>query len=243
MDNTKVDFEVLLVKDNEENKAVYNVIGTTYSNALAVDTTAQVLPASYMTIQKVKELLREGKIVMVPKVTDFPEIVIGDLIIREADDSVMSIKKRALINEIAARMHQTIIGVSVIDSMDFLTSYMKLLNYGIFITDENREDKYYEIFEEAQDCEKPDPLSDNATFEEEDEYSKKMEKYNIAQGKLDTLQTYLNAYDKLAKIKYISDLLSKSKERVESAQTDKELGDAMDYYKHKLSLFDSSPNV
>ena len=129
MDNTKVDFEVLLVKDNEENKAVYNVIGTTYSNALAVDTTAQVLPASYMTIQKVKELLREGKIVMVPKVTDFPEIVIGDLIIREADDSVMSIKKRALINEIAARMHQTIIGVSVIDSMDFLTSYMKLLNY------------------------------------------------------------------------------------------------------------------
>jgi hypothetical protein len=33
--------------------------------------------------------------------------------------------------------------------MDYLDSMMKLISNGIFITDENREDKYFEIIEKS----------------------------------------------------------------------------------------------
>ena len=51
--------------------------------------------------------------------------------------------------------------------MDYLNCYMKLLSAGIFISDKNREDKYFEIIEAAQECEEPSELTENSTFEEE----------------------------------------------------------------------------
>jgi len=37
----------------------------------------------------------------------------------------------------------------VVDSFEYLQAYMELLAAGIFITDRNREDKYFEIIEAA----------------------------------------------------------------------------------------------
>jgi len=46
-------------------------------------------------------------------------------------------------------MQYNVYGVSVLECFDYLTCYMKMLANGIFITDENREDKYFEIIEAA----------------------------------------------------------------------------------------------
>ena len=60
--------------------------------------------------------------------------------------------------------------MNIIDAMDYLNCYMKLMAAGIFITDSNREDKYFEIIEAAQENEEPAPLKEDATFEEEQNY-------------------------------------------------------------------------
>jgi hypothetical protein len=51
------------------------------------------------------------------------------------------------INEISSRLHQALFSISVIDLMDYLECYVTLLNAGYYITDQNREDKYFEIIE------------------------------------------------------------------------------------------------
>ena len=64
-----VNFELLLVIENEID---YDIIGTTYSNSLQSDNQHKTLKASFLTIQKVKELLFSGKKLKVAKKLDFP---------------------------------------------------------------------------------------------------------------------------------------------------------------------------
>lgn len=122
--------------------------------------------------------------------------------------------------------------------MNFMQSYMQLLNNGIFITDENREDKYLEIIESSQE-DQPEPLQDDATFEQQQKYLEAEKKYKMAQDNLKILETYLNAYDKLFKIKYVTDVLNEAKTAVDNAQSVEEVEAAVDSYKKKISSFKS----
>lgn len=234
----KNDFELLLVKDNNN---YWEVQGITYSNALLANPTLITIKASLLTINTVKKLLSEGKSIKISKDIEFTEAQINDLIIGDIDE--LTLQKNIAYNNINALIHQTIIGVCVIDAMNFLQSYMQLLNNGIFITDTNREDKYLEIIEKSQEYLEPEPLSDNATFEEEQQFLDAKKQYNIAQENLKTLETYLNAYDKLFTIKYVTDILNTAKNDIENASTIEQVESVINDYKVKIHAFNEKSNI
>lgn len=41
------------------------------------------------------------------------------------------------------------LGISIIDVFGFLSAFSKLADHGVFITDENREEKYFEVIDKA----------------------------------------------------------------------------------------------
>lgn len=205
-------FEVLEVV-NSDNK--WKVVGTAYSNMLKIDANYTYLHASFLTIQKVKELLACGKTIYISKILEYPEVQIKDLIYDELD--VLEQEKNIAINNLNSLIHQMIIGVSVIDAITFLKTYMQLINAGFFITDKNREDKYFEIIDAAQSIEEPQQLPENATFEEEREYVINKQKYDDAQENLQILEKYLNAYDNLDKVSRIYDILNTAKNKIVDA--------------------------
>ena len=231
-------FELLLVKDQGD---FWEVIGITYSNALSVDQTCSVLKASLLAIEKCREALKVGKVVKISKQYEFVEVLPHDLIIEDLDG--IALKKRLTLQNIQSQMHQNIIAVCVIDAMEFLQTYMQLLNAGIFITDENREDKYLEIIEKSQEVEEPAELSQDATFEDEQKYIAQKKQYNEALFNLQVLEKYLNAYDKLFKIKYVNDILNTVQQSVEAATTEKEIDDAMAKYMSKIKAFNDEITV
>ena len=165
-------FELLLVRDKGE---YWQVIGITYSDALAVEPDCSALRASLYTIEACKKALAENKLVTISKKTEHSEVLPHELVI-EAPTELDNYKQIA-INEVLARMHQTIFAINVIDLMDYLDCYINLLNAGYFITDANREDKYFEVIQDSQECEEPAPLSPDATFEDEQKYIEMKQKY------------------------------------------------------------------
>lgn len=223
------DFELLLVKDNGN---FWEVIGITYSNAMLVEPDCATLRATLFAIEDCKKALSEGKKITVSKKTEFSEVQPKDLVIEVVDE--LSRHKQMAINEVAARMHQALFAVNVIDLMDYLNNYVTLLNAGYYITDANREDKYFEVIEASQECEEPEALKDDATFEQEQEYIEKKQKYDNAQFNLNTLEKYLNSYDKLANIKHISDFLTDTRKKIEAAHSIEEVNDIMQIYKSNL---------
>jgi len=40
--------------------------------------------------------------------------------------------------------------MSVIDVFGFITAFCRLADHGVFITDDNREEKYFEVIDKAQ---------------------------------------------------------------------------------------------
>ena len=223
------DFELLLVKDQGN---FWEVIGITYSNAMLVEPDCATLRATLFAIEDCKKALSEGKKITVSKKTEFSEVQPKDLVIESVDE--LSRHKLMAINEVAARMHQALFAVNVIDLMDYLNNYVALLNAGYYITDANREDKYFEVIEASQECEEPAALKDDATFEQEQEYIEKKQKYDNAQFNLNTLEKYLNSYDKLANIKHISDFLTETRKKIEDANSIEEVNDIMQIYKSNL---------
>lgn len=105
---------------------------------------------------------------MVSKNHEFDEILPSDLVIEKLDE--LSSKKRIALNDVSVLMQQNILGLCVVDAMSYLKSYMDLLASGIFINNSNREDKYFEVIEAAQTNLEPDPLPEDATAEEEQEW-------------------------------------------------------------------------
>ena len=223
------DFELLLVKDNGN---FWEVIGITYSNAMLVEPDCATLRATLFAIEDCKKALSEGKKITVSKKTEFSEVQPNDLVIEVVDE--LSRHKQMAINEVAARMHQALFAVNVIDLMDYLNNYVVLLNAGYYITDANREDKYFEVIEASQECEEPEALKDDATFEQEQEYIEKKQKYDNAQANLSALEKYLNSYDRLSNIKHISDFLTKTRKKIEDANSIEEINDIMQIYKSNL---------
>ena len=226
------DFELLLVKDNGN---FWEVIGITYSNAMLVEPDCATLRATLFAIEDCKKALSEGKKITVSKKTEFSEVQPKDLVIEVVDE--LSRHKQMAINEVAARMHQALFAVNVIDLMDYLNNYVTLLNAGYYITDANREDKYFEVIEASQECEEPEALKDDATFEQEQEYIEKKQKYDNAQFNLNTLEKYLNSYDKLANIKHISDFLTETRKKIEDANSIEEINDIMQVYSSNLANY------
>ena len=222
-------FELLLVKDQGN---FWEVIGITYSNAMLVEPNCATLRATLFAIEDCKKALSEGKKITVSKKTEFSEVQPKDLVIETLDE--LSRYKQMAINEVAARMHQALFAVNVIDLMDYLNNYIALLNAGYYITDANREDKYFEVIEASQECEEPEALKDDATFEQEQEYIEKKQKYDNAQFNLNTLEKYLNSYDKLANIKHISDFLTETRKKIEDANSIEEINDIVQIYKSNL---------
>lgn len=226
------DFELLLVKDQGN---FWEVIGITYSNAMLVEPDCATLRATLFAIEDCKKALSEGKKITVSKKTEFSEVQPKDLVIESVDE--LSRHKLMAINEVAARMHQALFAVNVIDLMDYLNNYVTLLNAGYYITDANREDKYFEVIEASQECEEPEALKDDATFEQEQEYIEKKQKYDNAQFNLNTLEKYLNSYDKLANIKHISDFLTDTRKKIEAAHSIEEISDIMQVYKSNIANY------
>lgn len=227
-----MDFELLLVKDKGD---FWEVIGITYSNAMMVEPDCSTLRASLLTIEACKKYLSEGKNITINKITEYSEIQLHDLVIK--DELELDVVKQRAINEISARMHQALFAISIIDLMDYLNNYINLLNAGYFITDKNREDKYFEIIEASQECEEPQSLSDNPTFEEEQQYIEQKQKYDNAQYDLQTLEKYLNSYDKLIELKQKTNFLTETRKNIENATTQEEIEQLLKVYRSNLENY------
>lgn len=225
-------FELLLARDNGN---FYNIIGITYSNAMLIEPDCVTLRASLFAIEQCKQALKDGKKITISKTHEYSELQPHDLII-DVQDELTRIKQAA-VNEVAARMHQSIFAVSVIDLMDYLNNYVCLLNAGYFITDANREDKYFEVIEASQECEEPEALKDDATFEQEQEYIEKKQKYDVAQFNLNTLEKYLNSYDKLMELKHTADFLTETRKKIEQAETIEDVEQQLKIYRSNLENF------
>ena len=225
-------FELLLAKDKGN---FWEVVGITYSNAMLVEPDCSMLRATLFTIEACKKALAEGKRITLSKVQEYSEVQLSDLVIEEIDDIQRA--KIMAINEVSARMHQTLISISVIDLMDYLNNYVSLLNAGYFITDQNREDKYFEVIEASQECEEPEPLKEDATFEEEQKYIEQKQKYDTAQFNLSTLEKYLNSYDKLAQLKHTTDFLTETRKNIEQSTTIEEIEQHLKVYRSNLENY------
>ena len=225
-------FELLLAKDNGN---FWEVIGITYSNAMLVEPDCSTLRATLFTIEDCKKALSEGKKITISKAQEYSEVQQSDLVIETLDE--LSRHKQMAINEVSARMHQALFAVNVIDLMDYLNNYIALLNAGYYITDANREDKYFEVIEASQECEEPEVLKDDATFEQEQEYIEKKQKYDNAQFNLNTLEKYLNSYDKLTQLKHITDFLTETRKKIEEASTIEDVQQIINVYKTNLSNY------
>lgn len=222
-------FELLLVRDKGE---YWQVIGITYSDALAVEPDCSALRASLYAIEACKKALAENKLVTISKKTEHAEVLPHELVI-EAPTELDNYKQVA-INEVLARMHQTIFAINVIDLMDYLDCYINLLNAGYFITDANREDKYFEVIQDSQECEEPAPLSPDATFEDEQKYIEMKQKYETAQANLAILERYLNCYDNLANIKRKLKFFTDTRDSIKNASSVEEVDNLIKIYRSNL---------
>ena len=218
--------ELLLGKDRGK---FWEICGITYFGASSFGQDLVVLRASKVAIEAVKLALQGGKQVVVSKNHEFDEILPSDLVIEKLDE--LSSKKRIALNDVSVLMQQNILGLCVVDAMSYLKSYMDLLASGIFINNSNREDKYFEVIEAAQTNLEPDPLPEDATAEEEQEWIQKKQAYKTAQDNFKTLETYLNSLDKIQKIDFVNSILQEAKESIESAKCEEDIDKAVAKYK------------
>ena len=230
--NQKTSFELLLVRDKID---YWEVEGITYSNAMRIEPGCQTLRATLFAIEACKKALAEGAVITIGKKLQYAEVQPGDLVIGHASE--IETARRRAINEISARMHQALFAISILDLMDYLNDYMKLLNAGCFITDENREDKYFEIIEAAQENEEPADIPNDSSFEQQQEYIEKKQKYNLAQENLKTLESYLNNYDKLSQYKTIVDFMMDTRKKINDAQSIEDINYIMTVYKTNLENY------
>lgn len=220
-------FELLLVKDKG---IVWEVLGITYSNAMKILPGCSTLRATLFAIEECKKALAEGKQITISKVTEYSEVQPHELVIEEKDE--LERYKNIAVNTIAAKIQQLLVSVSILDLMSYLDSYMAMLNAGYYITDDNREDKYFEIVEQAQENEDPGELDSTKqlTFKEQQVFFEKKQKYISSQKKLKLLETYLNVYDKLHHYKSIVDFLTETRNKVDHAQSKEEIDQLLNEY-------------
>lgn len=226
-------FELLIAKDDGDN---YEIVGVQPMDRPVVNSEHSLLRASSRVVDSVKTALANGKRVYVSRRQGGPEVVLSDLVIRDSE-TPLEVAKRLAYNDITNLVNQNAFGVSLLDAMDYLDCMMRLMSAGIFITDDNREDKYFEIIEAAQSVEEPKPLTQESSFDDEQNYVEQKRKYDQAQANLATLEKYLNAYDKLAKVKFVADLLNGAKDKVSAAKDVPEVTEAVREYCGQLDKY------
>lgn len=156
-----MELQVLLVQDNKD---YFEVIGiSTLQDYIRED--SRILRASRNALEVVKLELEKGNRVTILKPVEHTEVLPSDLKMIEVSELDRS--KRIALSRVNDMLNLNLLKMNIIDAMDYLNCYMKLLAAGIFITDSNREDKYFEIIEAAQENEEPNPISEDSTFEEE----------------------------------------------------------------------------
>ena len=205
--------ELLLGRDCGE---IWEICGVTYFGASSFGSEYVTLRASKVAIEAAKIALQNGKQVVVSKNHEYVEILPSDLVIEKVDDLVA--KKRIALNDVNYLMHQNILGVCITDAFSYLKSYMDLLASGIFISNANREDKYFEIIEAAQS-------------NPEQDWLEKKRQHRIAQDNFKTLETYLNSLDKIQKIDFVNNVLKQAKDNIENASSEAEIEKAVAQYK------------
>ena len=205
--------EVLQVKSFSE--TLYEVVDVKSSNSFLICDQNDVVKASKVSLELVRAALAAGKKVFVPKLLAYSEVTPDDVVVKENSnlDAIKATAKHYIIN----LMNTNVTRVNILNVIDYMQCYMKLMNAGICITDQNREDKYFEIIEAAQSIEEPAPLSQDATFDQQYEYSTNKQKYDAAQDNLKTLETYLNSYDQLSKINFVHKLLHSMLDEIDNA--------------------------
>ena len=202
---------------------------------LTVNSKYKTVKASMLAINVVKNALKAGRVVKIPVKLEAPEVRPVDLIISDAEPDSLEMERRVVINEFAAVMHQNLLGVSVIDMFQFMTAFNQLANCGIFITDQNREEKYFEVIDKAQSASMPDDLPENASYAEEQEYLQKKKDYAYAQNTLEILERYLTAYDKIKSLSGLDRRMRKAIDEVKAASTKEEISDIRDRYMQSVN--------
>ena len=206
--------DVFQVKDFSN--SLYEVVDVKPINSFLNCDQANTLKASRISIDLVKTALAAGKRVLVPKLLAYSEVTPSEITI---DDTLgLDAVKNAAKSFVLNLMNTNVTRINILNVIDYMQCYMKLMNAGICITDQNREDKYFEIIEAAQSIEEPAKLNEDATFQQQYEYSVAKQKYDDAQSNLKTLETYLNSYDKLSKINFMHNLLHNMLDKVDSAE-------------------------
>lgn len=123
-------------------------MSVSYSNVLAVDSRYKVFRASLLAIEMVKNALKAGRVVRIPAKIGAPEVRPADIMVQDAEDQ-LTVAKRVLLNEMNSAIVQSAIGISTVDTFGFISAFSRLADHGVFITDENREEKYFEVIDKA----------------------------------------------------------------------------------------------
>ena len=214
----KVSFELLLVKDIGEQ---YQVVGITYSDAGNISPEYLVVRATLFAIELCKKALAENKVITISKSIEHSEVQPHELVIEAPTD--FDRYKQVALNEVRSKLNQAVLAINVIDAMDYLDCYINLLNSGCFITDSNREEKYAEILQTAQDCSMPEQLKENASFEDEQQYIEAKDKHERAQENLKILERYLICYDKLVETKRTMKFFTEVQNKITNAKTKEDI--------------------
>ncbi len=227
-----VKFELLTAKKEGDK---FRIIGTIYSDELDSDEHT-VLRASMFTIEKVKQLLAEGKEVFLPEISKFVEYQIDELIIAD-NQTELDIAKNKYLVVLNNKLRNILISVKFLDMFKFLNSYMVLLNSGIYITDQNRNDVYMDIFNKYATVEEPQPISEETTFEEAKEYIKKKDEYTKAKEILSNLENYMNEYENILSISNMNNAIQEAEKAIRQCQTLEEFDKVSKEQNKKLNDF------
>lgn len=230
-----MDLKFELLKASKEGDK-FRIIGTMYSDELNTDEHNTVLRASMFTIEKVKQLLAEGKEVFLPEISKFVEYQIDELIVTD-NQTELDIAKNKYLIVLNNKLRNILVSIKFLDMFRFMNSYMVLLNSGIYITDQNRNDVYMDIFNKYATVEEPEPISDDTTFEEAKEYIKKKDEYTKAKEILTNLETYMNEYENILSISNINNVLQEAEKAIRNCQTMEEFNKVSKEYDSKINDF------
>lgn len=215
-----------------EKDCFYDVNDVVEGEILPMDIALKQIDVSDVVGNVIQMALDDGKKVGILK-TGSSQVRMIDLVIDELDEVEML--RRKSIREIQDLIQSQIFSVGLIDSFDFLEAYMKMINKGIIITDDNREDMYFKVIEQSQEAQEPEPLKENSSFEDEQRYVSEKNRYEQAQDTLKTLESYLNGYDKLKRLTFINNILTDSKEKMRNAKTADEINSIKKNYVDRIT--------
>lgn len=215
-----------------EKDCFYDVNDVVEGEILPMDIALKQIDVSDVVGNVIQMALNDEKKVGILK-TGSSQVRMIDLVIDELDEVEML--RRKSIREIQDLIQSQIFSVGLIDSFDFLEAYMKMINKGIIITDDNREDMYFKVIEQSQEAQEPEPLKENSSFEDEQRYVSEKNRYEQAQDTLKTLESYLNGYDKLKRLTFINNILTDSKEKMRNAKTADEINSIKKNYVDRIT--------